>query len=470
MHVDAQMQQITMDKRLASLPPSLQSLNLFSLKGQVVMANRGLLEYSDLLKRPLDTYKYLLMTMETQSLNLQGILTELDIFFIGTSNEVHLAAFKQHPDFASFKGRFNFIRVPYLLDFKEEQKIYEKQTVGLKDKIFFEPHALTALCLFATLTRLRAPQVKNYADKDLANIATNLNPMEKALFLAEKMVPERLNTDEKQLLLTSYGEVIGEYENDNLYEGKFGISPRTVKSVIYDMTKDKKSVTFSDVLEYLESFITLKNDHDFLNMAPQADYHHPARFIHHVKEYCFDIADSELRDCLGMVDARSYEDYISRYIQNVTALIKKEKVKNLVTGKYEDVSMYSIEEFEKSINLKEDPESFRSNILSSLGAYSLDNPGAKIVYTKVFPDLTDLLQQSFRGEQEKVIKNIANNIVFFESVSKSKESSSDIKTPMSEKNKEQIEKVIENLCARYHYSKSGAIGLVSALLKERYQK
>ena len=28
-HVDAQLQQITMDKRLARLPPSLQSLNLF---------------------------------------------------------------------------------------------------------------------------------------------------------------------------------------------------------------------------------------------------------------------------------------------------------------------------------------------------------------------------------------------------------------------------------------------------------
>ena len=59
--------------------------------------------------------------METGNVNLGGIVTELDIFFIGTSNEVHLAAFKQHPDFNSFKGRFNFIRVPYLLNYK---KIY----------------------------------------------------------------------------------------------------------------------------------------------------------------------------------------------------------------------------------------------------------------------------------------------------------------------------------------------------------
>ena len=82
LHVDANLQQITMDRRLASLPPSLQSLNLFSLSGEVVLANRGILEFSDLLKRPLDTFKYLLMTMESKTINLQGILTELDIFFI----------------------------------------------------------------------------------------------------------------------------------------------------------------------------------------------------------------------------------------------------------------------------------------------------------------------------------------------------------------------------------------------------
>ena len=44
MHVDAKMQQITMDKSLASLPPSLQSLNLYQLQGESILANRGILE------------------------------------------------------------------------------------------------------------------------------------------------------------------------------------------------------------------------------------------------------------------------------------------------------------------------------------------------------------------------------------------------------------------------------------------
>ena len=55
-----------------------------------------LFQFSDLLKRPLDTFKYLLMTMETKNINLGGIQTELDAFFIGSTNEyLHLTRVDQ---------------------------------------------------------------------------------------------------------------------------------------------------------------------------------------------------------------------------------------------------------------------------------------------------------------------------------------------------------------------------------------
>tara|TARA_Y100000782_G_scaffold97334_1_gene110005 strand:- start:181565 stop:183790 length:2226 start_codon:yes stop_codon:yes gene_type:complete len=464
LHVDAHMQQITMDKRLASLPPSLQSLNLFSLKGQAVLANRGVLEFSDLLKRPLDTFKYLLQTMETKNINLQGILTELDIFFIGTSNEVHLSAFKQHPDFNSFKGRFTFVKVPYLLDFLKEEQIYHNQCEGLKEISFFEPYSLRAVCLFSVMTRLRCPQVKNYEDKKLANIATNMNPLEKAIFLAQSISPDKLDYESKQILETKKSTVESEFEYENLYEGKFGISPRDIKAFLYKLSNRNRNITFIDVIEGLKKLITKKNDYDFLNMTPQADYHHPTRFIDLVKEYCFDFFDKELRDSLGLIDDRSYEDYIRKYIQNINALIKGEKVRNHITGKYEEVDMYSIEEFEKSINLKENADNFRSQLLSRLGAYSLDNPGRSLTYVEVFPNLSDRLQESFREEQKKVIQVISRNLVFFEAEMVGDEN----ETPLSKDNREMIAKVIDNLHHKYGHSKQGALTLTKALIKERY--
>jgi len=466
-HVDARMQQITMDKRLQSLPPSLQSLNLFSLQGEAVMANRGVLEYSDLLKRPLDAFKYLLMTMETGSINLQGILTELDIFFIGTSNEIHLAAFKQHPDFNSFKGRFNFITVPYLLDIRDEEKIYIEQVEGLKDRSRFSPHALNALCMFAIMSRLRVCQTKNYNDKKLANIATNLNPMEKALYLAGVELPERLDIESKQILKMGQDEILNEYINDSLYEGKFGLSPRDLKHTIYKLSSLHNNVTFVEVLEHLQQLILKKSEYDFLNMAPQADYHNPGRYIELIKEYNLTIFDRELRSALGLVDDRSYEDYIKRYIENINALIKGEKIKNITTGKFIEPDDYFIKEFEHAINLKEEAKTYRSLLISKLGAYFLDNTGRAIVYTDVFPDLVDRLQESFRTEQKKVIISISKNLMFFEAEF-SKNIDTRQGTPLSDENRKQIRSVLKNLETRFGYTEGAAMSLLKFLIKEKY--
>ena len=466
-HVDARMQQITMDKRLQSLPPSLQSLNLFSLQGEAVMANRGVLEYSDLLKRPLDAYKYLLMTMETGSINLQGILTELDIFFIGTSNEIHLAAFKQHPDFNSFKGRFNFVTVPYLLDVRDEEKIYIDQVNGLKDRSHFSPHALNALCLFAIMSRLRVCQTKDYNDKKLANIATNLNPLEKALYLANIELPEKLDIESRQILKQGYDEIQSEYVNDSLYEGKFGLSPRDLKHIIYKLSSLHDNVTFVEVLEHLQQLILKKSEYDFLNMAPQADYHNPGRYLELIKEHNLNFFDRELRNSLGLIDERSYEDYIRRYIENVNALIKGEKIKNTTTGKFIDPDDYFIKEFEIAINLKEDAKTYRSLLISKLGAYFLDNQSRPIVYVDVFPDLVNRLQESFRIEQKKVIIAISKNLMFFEAEF-SKNISPGQGTPLSDENRKQIRSVLKSLETTYGYSEGAAMSLLNFLIKERY--
>ena len=66
--------------------------------------NRGLVEYSDLLKRPLEHFKYLLGASESQQVSLEQFTLYLDAMLLASSNEKHLAAFKETPDFASFKA------------------------------------------------------------------------------------------------------------------------------------------------------------------------------------------------------------------------------------------------------------------------------------------------------------------------------------------------------------------------------
>ena len=89
------------------------------------MPTAGLIEYADLLKRPLEAFKYLLGFSETGEVPMEHFVLQLDEVLLASSNEKHLAAFKELPDFASFKGRIELVRVPYLRLWKVEQQIYD---------------------------------------------------------------------------------------------------------------------------------------------------------------------------------------------------------------------------------------------------------------------------------------------------------------------------------------------------------
>jgi serine protein kinase len=170
---------------------------------------------------------------------------------------------------------------------------------------------------------------------------------------------------------------------------------------------------------------------------------------------------------LRLVDDRSYEDYIKRYIENVNALIKGEKIKNNTTGKFIEPDDFFIKEFEAAISLKEDPKTYRSLLISKLGAYFLDNPKKVIVYTDVFPDLIDRLQESFRIEQKKVILAISKNLMFFEA-EYSQNIDTSHGTPLSDENRKQIKGVLKNLETRFSYTEGAAMSLLKFLIKERY--
>ena len=104
-------------------------------------ANRGLIEYADLLKRPLEAFKYLLGTSETAQVPLEHFVLQLDEVLIASSNEKHLGAFKELPDFASFKGRIELVRVPYLRRYQVEQEIYDAQITATTVGKHVAPHA-----------------------------------------------------------------------------------------------------------------------------------------------------------------------------------------------------------------------------------------------------------------------------------------------------------------------------------------
>jgi serine protein kinase len=223
-------------------------------------------------------------------------------------------------------------------------------------------------------------------------------------------------------------------------------------------------VTFVEVLEALRDLSEKKQDFDFLNITPQGEYHHPRQHVDLIETYQLDQLDLEVRESLGLVDERSYEEYLGRYIVQINAIIKGEKVKNNVTGKFEAPDTYFVKEFESNVGLNETPERFRSNLIARLGAYALDNPGRPISYADVFDDIVKLLQESFRKEQAKLISKASKNLVLYLEESKSGVNSNSL-TP---ENRKLIQNIISGMLDKYGYSREGAITLLQYLLKKRY--
>src|SRR6185436_17516071 len=215
-------------------------------QGELVDGNRGIVDFADLLKRPLEAYKYLLGTVEQGRISLDVASLELDTVFIGSSNEGYLAAFKEVPEFQSFKGRMELVRVPYLLDYDVEERIYQAQikVAHSQSGKHVAPHVAWVSALWAVLTRMKKPLAEKYS-KSMADVVARLGPFEKATLYAEEGVPEGLSTEQGRELLAGVEKVARESDNYPNYEGRTGASAREMKLVIMNAAQSPRYACLS---------------------------------------------------------------------------------------------------------------------------------------------------------------------------------------------------------------------------------
>ena len=336
MAVDAQERQISVDRSLGALPASLSSLTLFETVGELVDASGGVLEYSDLLKRPIDAWRYLLLAIETGEVSLTHSMLPLNTVLVASSNELHLTAFKEHHEYRSFRGRLQLVRVPYLLDYRQEQGIYDAQIVP-QVRRHVAPHATYVAALWAVLTRLRKPQGEELENEKLGALADQLTPLEKAELYADGTIPERFGSDEAHQLKAGIETLRRESDTWPNYEGLTGVSPREIRNLLLDAAQDARYACLSPiaVLEHVKEFCE-SNDYDFLREKPEGGFHDHRAFVEQVRGRWLDRVDGEFRECTGLVEETQYLDLFDRYVTHVSYWVKGERVYNRVTGAYEE--------------------------------------------------------------------------------------------------------------------------------------
>jgi serine protein kinase len=457
MSLDAREIQLTMDKNIANLPSVLNNIRFHEAQGQLIEANRGLLEFSDLLKRPLETYKYLLTLVENQALSLPSSTTFLDLVFIATSNEKHLDAFKTIPDFASFRERFDLITVPYLLQSKQEEKIYIEDIKSLSETCDICPHTLEYLCVWAVETRLKQPDPEIY-DKDVQAIIAKLDPRDKVRLYNNEPLSENFSDLESTRLLKLRRKVLTESDGLVIYEGRFGASPREVRSLLHRAAENSPILTPMVLFLELKRLCRDRTIFEFLQFEARGKFHDVQQFIRDLELEFADVFEDEIINSMDFVDDIKYDELMQRYIQHVAAFIKKEKLFDQVTESYQQASEKLMENVEKILNVSSSPADFRQSLINRIAAYKLENKEKELDLKDVFRDLFRQTRDHYSAMKKSVIKDILKDMLTI------------VNNEESKLSRERITKAnttFANLEKKFKYSRAAAGECVKFLLSKR---
>ncbi len=460
--VDATYRQVTADRSAAALPPALHSVTLLEPDGPLVSANRGIIEYSDLLKRPLDAWKYLLGTSETGRVSLESFVLQLDCVLVASANEKQLAEFVKLPEFQSFKGRLELVRVPYLRRASVEREIYDQQVTSAVVGKHVAPHATATAALWAVLTRLKRPLPDRYGG-ELRELVEELAPLEKLRLYDSGAAPDRLSLAQAKELRAHASELWRESDVYPNYEGRSGASAREIKTALLNAAQSPghRCLTPLAVLDELEAICREKGVHEFLQQEVVDGYHDHEAFVRVVESEYLDVIDEEIRESMGIVSESQYRDLFTRYVTLVSNWVKGEKVRNRVTGEYAAPDEDRMREFEKLVMPSgEDRGNFRRGLISTVGAFRLDHPEpAEIDYVAIFPDLFRHLRDHYFEERRRQLRRAREDVLRY---------LSDERDRLDDRARRQVEETLRAMRERYGYCEHCAQEAILFLMRRRY--
>lgn len=412
MHVDAQARQITMDENYAHLPPVLRHVSMFTLAGDLVDAHRGMVEYSDLLKRPLDAFKYLLGTCENSRVTVDGIILYLDTVFIGTSNDKYIAAFTKSPDFPSFKGRMELIRVPYLRDYRLEEKVYEAYVRPEVVGKHVAPHAVEVAAQWAVLTRLRRPEPERYPEA-LHPVLSKLTPLEKADLYALGLAPAEVRSELARMLEQMIPDLAAEHEDGLTYEGNSGASVREVRTALLNAAQaaQERCLNPVRVLAELKELTRQSALYEYLQQEPDGEYGDAEAALVAVEQRYIRTLDREFKEAMGLVTESEFERLLQRYALHASAWLKGDSIVDSTgkeSGRPDEGFLQGMEERWGRLG---DATLVRQEFLGRIAAYGLENPGTAVPYSRLFREQMELLARSYYAENRREMERLLGAVL-----------------------------------------------------------
>jgi serine protein kinase len=320
----------------------------FNFDGEFNIANRGIIEFIEVLKLDVAFLYDLLGASQEHNIKPKKFAqTDIDEVIIGHTNEPEYKKLQSNEFMEALRDRTVKIDVPYVTRLADEIKIYEKDYNSRKVRgKRLAPHTLEVAAMWAVLTRLEEP--KN----------AGLTLMQKLKLYNGKTLPGFTEDNIKEL------------REEAEREGMHGISPRYVQDKISNALvahPNERSINPFMVLNELEAGL---KHHSLINSdETRKHYRH---LLSLVKEEYEDIVKNEVQRAIA-ADEDALTRLCGNYIDNVKAYTQREKVKNKYTGQTEEPDERLMRSIEEKIDIPESrKDDFRREIMNYIGALSLD--------------------------------------------------------------------------------------------------
>ncbi|HYV06771.1 MAG TPA: protein prkA, partial [Blastocatellia bacterium] len=349
----------------------------YRFDGELNIANRGLMEFVEMLKVD-EKFLYSLLTLSQEQNIKTGrfALIYADEAIISHTNENEYSAFVSNRKSEALQDRIIMIKVPYNLKASQEERIYDKllkQSEALR-AIHIAPNTLKVAAMFAVMTRLEDPK------------KANIDIVKKMKLYDGEDVEGFKSKDVREL------------QEETVREGMDGISPRYIINRLSGaLVKD--NITCINPIDALRAIKDGFEQHTGISSDQRDRY---LNLVATARREYDDIAKNEIQRAFVYSFEEMAKGICDNYLDNVEAYCNKEKMKDAITEEEIEPDEKLMRSIEEQIGISENAKNtFRQEILIRISSYARKGKPfeyrsherlKEAIEKKIFSDLKDVVK------------------------------------------------------------------------------
>ena len=349
----------------------------YRFDGELNVANRGLMEFIELLKCD-ERFLYSLLTLSQEQSIKTGRFAMIyaDEVIVSHTNENEYNSFAANRKSEALQDRIIMIKVPYNLKVSQEERIYTKllqQSDGLK-AVHISPNTLKVAAIFAVMTRLEEPK------------RANIDIVKKLKLYDGEDVEGFKSKDVREL------------REETEREGMDGISPRYIINRLSGaLVRD--GATCINPIDALRAIKNGFDQHTGISAEQRERY---LNLIATARKEYDEIAKNEVQRAFVYSFEEMARHMCENYLDNVEAFCNKDRLKDPITEDELEPDERLMRSIEEQIGVSETAKNtFRQEILIRISSYARKGKPfdyrahdrlREAIEKKIFSDLKDVVK------------------------------------------------------------------------------